>query len=251
MIVCFSGTGNSRFVARELARELGERVYMLEHKGLLEFGREATTDARVIWVFPTYSWGIPPVVVAAIKRSHCSGNTTHHMVTTCGDDVGRIADQWRHLMADKGYAPGNAYSVTMPNTYTLMAGFDVDPAPVVEAKLKAAPVRVADIARRIAAGTPGDDLATGRWTWVKSRVIYPWFIRHAMSPRPFMTRHDVCTQCGLCIRQCPCDNISRGKDGYPTWGEHCALCLRCYHGCPHHAIEYGNKTRGKGQYILR
>ena len=34
----------------------------------------------------------------------------------------------------------------------------------------------------------------------------------------------------------------------PTWGPNCALCMRCYHLCPNHAINYGRETENKGQY---
>ena len=26
------------------------------------------------------------------------------------------------------------------------------------------------------------------------------------------------------------------------------MCLACYHACPQHAIQYGNRTKNKGQY---
>lgn len=68
-----------------------------------------------------------------------------------------------------------------------------------------------------------------------------------MSPKPF--RHtEKCTSCGLCSRSCPMENIAM-KPGGPEWGKHCALCLRCYHICPTHAVAYGKATDGKGQYI--
>lgn len=252
MIICFSGTGNSRFVARRLAHRLGEEIYMLEHEALRDFSKVDIPDRRVVWVFPTYSWGIPPVVVNAMLQSHCtSADAKHHMVTTCGDDAGRIAVQWRRIMARKGYRAMHAASVIMPNTYTLMSGFDVDPETLADRKLLDAPARIDRIADVIAQGRAGDDIKAGSFAWFKSSVIYPWFVRHAMSPRPFGADPDRCTHCGLCVRECPCDNITPGADGgTPRWSDRCALCLRCYHICPSHAVYYGKKTHGKGQYTL-
>lgn len=44
-----------------------------------------------------------------------------------------------------------------------------------------------------------------------------------------------CTSCGTCARDCSQDNITM-KDGRPAFGAQCVLCLRCYYGCPAHAI---------------
>ena len=248
MIICFTGTGNSRYVACELARLLGEDdIVMLGNGDCRPLSH--VTDSRAVWVFPTYSWGVPPVVARAMRMSSCSPGTVNYMVTTCGDDTGLIAAQWRRLMRGRG-TTATAYSVIMPNTYTLMRGFDVDAPEVAAAKLAAAPARIAGIARRIAARIPGDDMHTGRFAWFKSRVIYPWFVRFAMSPRPFAADPERCTRCGLCARSCPCMNISVGRNALPQWGSDCALCLRCYHICPAHAVGYGKATDGKGQYMF-
>ncbi|NNJ28752.1 4Fe-4S binding protein [Lacrimispora defluvii] len=46
-----------------------------------------------------------------------------------------------------------------------------------------------------------------------------------------------CTSCGLCVRQCPAENISieKGKVKFHT---SCSACLRCVYSCPNHAINY-------------
>lgn len=256
MIIYFSGTGNSHRAANLLADYLGEnRIVRLEGDLLLRPERAeeyngTDSEDRIIWVFPTYSWGIPPVVKNFMlhARIYNAGNMRHYLVTTCGDDCGLIDVQWRHLAAKRSWPAETAYSVIMPNTYVLMKGFDVDPADLAAQKLSDAPERLAEIARCIANDEPGNQLVRGRWAWIKSRIIYPWFVRFAMSPRPFRSNSG-CTSCGKCAKSCPMNNIDM-NDGKPSWGKNCALCLRCYHICPAHAVTYGKATNGKGQYIL-
>lgn len=237
------------YVARGLSRLLGDAIAALPHDGPMP----EVDKGRVLWVFPVYSWGVPPVVADIVKTIDIPGaeGARHMVVMTCGDDVGRTDRQWRKLIRSRGWTDGDAWSVQMPNTYVLMKGFDVDSDKLAMAKIKASEERVRRIAELIGSrATPasGDvitDVVSGGFAWTKSAVVYPWFIRHAMSPKPFHST-DSCTGCGLCSRSCPMDNIAMA-DRRPVWGAECALCLRCYHICPSHAVGYSNATYGKGQ----
>ncbi len=244
MILCFSGTGNSRYVAQLLSERLGDEVVMLDRE--LYDSPILHTGDRLIWVYPIYSWGTPPVVRSVMTRLKTDRDDTHHfMVATCGDDIGDAASMWRRDMARRHWNAVGAYSVIMPNTYTLMKGFDVDSPEVAARKVADATARVDTIARAITAGVRTDDCTRGKWAWFKTAIIYRWFVAHDMSPKPFHAT-DSCTGCGTCARTCPLDNITM-RDGMPHWGDTCALCLGCYHSCPCHAIAYGKATRDKGQ----
>lgn len=246
MILWFSGTGNTLQVAQVLAGELDEpmvRMDVRERRPCVPMqGR------RVVWCFPTYSWGVPPVVVRFMKnvRIDGAGRVPHYMVTTCGDDMGYADRQWRRLVRSRQWQSAGAYSVVMPNVYVLMKGFEVDPGDVAADKLRQAPGRIHRIAEAIERGG-ADVLVRGSFPLIKSLLIYPWFRRFAMSPRHFRSTAG-CTGCGSCARSCPLGNISMAG-GRPHWGSDCALCLRCYHQCPQRAVAYGSATDGKGQYL--
>lgn len=252
-IVCFSGTGNTLAVARELGRRLGDSITLLSGEDLTDpssFTLECN-DGRVVWAFPIYSWAVPPVIVKLIGEMKIGSGARaarHYMAATCGDDMGRADRQWRRLMACRGLEAAGAFMVQMPNTYVCLPGFDVDSPEVVEAKLAAMPKAVDRIAEAIKNGGP-DILLPGAFPWIKSHVIRPWFERYKYSARPFYA-DDACTGCGTCARECPMANIAMGDDRRPHWGDRCAMCLRCYHGCPRHAVQYGRATGGKGQQYL-
>ncbi len=253
MIIFFSGTGNSHFVARELANLLGESE-LIHLKGEMLYdpmqSRLVTRDRRIIWIFPTYSWGVPPVIKRFIREANIDGadKAKHYMVTTCGDDIGTADKQWCRLIESRHWQPMTAHSVIMPNTYVLMKGFDVDSRELADRKLAEAPARIAEIAKLIAEDTPGNTLIRGSWPRIKSGIVYPWFVQFCMSPKPFKS-NGRCIGCGKCAAACPMDNITM-KGDRPQWHDRCALCLRCYHICPCDAVSYGKATIGKGQYFL-
>nr|MDE6490566.1 EFR1 family ferrodoxin [Muribaculaceae bacterium] len=245
MILYFSGTGNSYYVACELARLLGEPdpVAMLSATPAI---RMASSD--VIWVFPIYSWGVPPVVVDCMQRFGFTGSGRHWMVCTCGDDIGLAHRQWEMIVNRRGWTPAGCFSVQMPNTYVMLPGFDVDSSEVESRKLRLAPERIAEIAANIKNGDAVVDVVKGTMPWLKTRLVYPGFVRHAMSPKRFNAT-DACVGCGRCSRECPLSNIKMDASSRPQWGRDCAFCLRCYHTCPVHAIAHGRYTSKKGQYL--
>lgn len=254
MIIYFSGTGNTRHCAEALAQKLGETTFEIKGGMLLAPSLSTLTsnDRRILWMFPVYSWGIPPVVESFTRRTglEFAKDAVHHLVLTCGDDIGQTDCQWRKIMTERSLRTGKAFSVIMPNTYVLMKGFDVDSPEVENAKIEAASKRIDEIAAQLAEPSEAvdfSDVTRGRFAGIKSRVIYPWFVRHAMSPKPFHPT-DQCTGCGLCVRSCPLGNITITGNSRPHWSNACALCLRCYHICPVHAVAYGDKTADKGQY---
>ncbi|MDE6270491.1 MAG: EFR1 family ferrodoxin [Muribaculaceae bacterium] len=253
MIIVFSGCGNTMAAASCLAGLTGEELLRLGPEQLRADTPEprlAASGERIIWAFPTYSWGVPPVMRRFIRRVSIAGADTlpHFMLTTCGDDTGLCASMWRAEIGRRGWTPVRAFSVQMPNTYVCMRGFDVDPQNVETRKLEAMPQRVAEIAGMLHTGP--DQMVTGSFAWIKTRIVYPWFIRMDMSPKPFRAL-DSCIACGKCMRVCPMANITPDAVGRPVWGKECALCLACYHVCPRHAVAYGSATLKKGQYRLK
>ncbi len=253
MIIYFSGNGNSESIAVKLSELLSAPAIKLEHQLLTDPAQNKITpdptDQTIVWIFPVYSWGIPPVIVRFINECNITDadRLEHHLVVTCGDDTGTTATQWRKLLKRRGWKTMSTTSVIMPNTYVLMKGFDTDSDTTARWKITNAQERIKTAYNRIISHKDDDLMDTGKFAWIKSHIIYPWFIRHAMSPRPFHITDD-CISCGKCVRQCPMDNITSDINNRPQWHDNCALCLRCYHRCPTHAIAYGKATKNKHQY---
>ena len=255
MIYTFSGTGNTCHVADLLASILGMQVHRFtaaELRSPATARMPEDSDKRVIWAFPTYSWGVPPVVRRIIARAslNCLSDAVHIAVTTCGDDIGHLPEMFRRDIRRRGLTPGAVFSVQMPNTYVMMKGFDVDAENVARLKIQHSRAAVENIAMAISSGkvSPKDDIVVrGKFGWLKTRVVYSYFVRFEMSPKGFRVDSGRCIACGKCRNACPMNNVTTDADGRPVWGDKCAFCTACYHVCPVHAISWKKTTLDKGQ----
>ncbi|MDE7125217.1 MAG: EFR1 family ferrodoxin, partial [Muribaculaceae bacterium] len=247
MIIVFSGTGNTLHIAGLLAAELSTPVIRLRGDMLRQPDLPHVQPGEpVIWAFPIYAWGVPPVILSYLRKlqpSESMCKARHFTVVTYGDDAGNALERWRKSLAAKGLRCPAIYGLQMPNTYVLLPGFDVDDTTVARQKISNAENEIKRIAQSIRQCSGQDlisDYRPGAFPSIKSRILRPLFTHMLMSPKPFRSTPQ-CTMCGMCARQCPLGNISADrKTRRMQWGNNCALCLGCYHICPHHAVAYGN-----------
>ena len=170
-----------------------------------------------------------------------------YFVCTCGDDTGKTGKIFTRAIEKKGWTCQAGYSVTMPDTYVCLPGFDIDGEDELKRKAENASARVDFIAEELKQSPVHDkyNCLEGAFPNVKTYVLGGLFRAFLMSPKPFHAT-DACVSCGLCEKRCPVQNIK--VDGKPQWGTDCTMCLACYHACPQHAIHYGKQTLKKGQY---
>ena len=237
MIFYFSGTGNSAWAARQLARHIGDEAYDITSlKELPDMD-----NARLIgFVFPVYAWGAPEIMARFVKKLPRPQVFTFG-VCTCGSDAGLAMKQLSKL-----YPLSSSYSLVMPNNYII--GSDTDSEEVILKKIASARETLKQIAGEILRKERVYRVHEGALAGVKSYAANAGFNRFARSARPFFAT-DRCNGCGLCAQRCPASAISM-KDGKPVWKAQCYQCLRCINACPRQAIQYGKGTEGRRRYTI-
>jgi len=254
MIFYFTGTGNSGWVAKSVAEQLSESAIAIcdyingDTFDLPEF--ELQPSERLGFVFPVHSWGIPPVMRKFIERLNVTGynGQTIFGLFVCGDECGYTKEMFLKLMQAKGWVCRHTCSIQMPNNYMLLPGFDVDGKELENKKIEDAKLKLPQIIKAIHDDTPIKEYKKGSMSFLKSRIVYPFFCKYAIDSRPFYTTGE-CTSCGHCVKMCPTKNITL-KDR-PVWGSYCTQCLSCINRCPSRAIEYGKKSQKKGRYYFK
>ena len=142
MIFYFSGTGNSAWVARQIAKAQQEELLAIAEEINKNKEYALKDGEKVGFVFPVYAWGPPGIVLRFIRQLKMKNPEYLFFVCTCGDDTGRTAQVFSSAIRRKGWHCVAGYSVTMPNTYVSLPGFDVDAEDVEEQKVQNAMARL-------------------------------------------------------------------------------------------------------------
>ena len=91
MIFYFSGTGNSAWVARQIAKAQQEELLAIAEEINKNKEYALKDGEKVGFVFPVYAWGPPGIVLRFIRQLKMKNPEYLFFVCTCGDDTGRTA----------------------------------------------------------------------------------------------------------------------------------------------------------------
>ena len=253
MIFYFSGTGNTRWVATQIAEAIGEELFYIPdliRENRYEF--EVKEGERIGFCFPTHGWQVPRIVRDFIKQLVLPNKTSNFCwaLTTCGDNVGEAMTILNKELALKGLEAETLFSVMMPETYVCLPFMKTDPEDKERWKIKNAQHQLHHIISIVKDRKRGiEELDKGPTPRLYSYVIGGYFNKRMITDKKFTVDSEVCIKCGKCQKVCPVDNISGTP---PEWihNGRCTCCLACYHYCPVHAINYGKITRKREQYFF-
>ncbi len=244
MILYFTGTGNSRYVAEKIAAVTEESILNLFEKIRHRDVSPMRSETPWVFVVPTYAWQIPRVVRDWIRAVDFVGSREAYFVMTCGTDNGNAAKYLQKLCREKGFQYRGCTSVVMPENYIAM--FQAPDEKRAKAIIRRARTEIKACAEKINRGEALPEKKIRIFDRLKSSLVnglfYPFFVK----AEKFYAKNN-CISCGKCAKSCPLGNIEMGE-GIPCWGDACTHCMACICGCPVQAIEYGKKSRGKVRY---
>lgn len=245
MILYFSATGNSEYVAKRISAETGNITVSITDcykKQIFSFDEKYKTLGIVS---PTYSWGLPVIVTEFLQKLDLSHKPDYiFFIATYGTTPGQTGKFADNILVPKGLPLSATFSVKMPDTWTPI--FDLSDKDKVQQINDNAESEIKYIIKQIKRFALGD--------FMKNKLPYPMAkIGHSieyglMRKTKHFSVEDTCIGCGLCARNCPVAAIQI-KDRKPDWVKNqCVMCLSCLHHCPKFAIQYGKNTKKHGQY---
>ena len=244
MILFFSGTGNSNYVAKRIADALGDALVNLNDRIKASDTSPVETGERVIIVTPTYAWRIPRVVRDWLRKTELRGAKQAWFVMTCGSEIDNADKYNRELCAEKAISCMGTTQIVMPENYIAMfSAPQADEAREIVAK---AEPNIDCVIASIQSNHPFAPTRNNLYDRFMSGPVNPIFYKFCVKADAF-TVSDTCIGCGQCAKRCPMNNVTL-KDGKPVWGKNCTHCMACICYCPKEAIEYGKKSVGQPRY---
>lgn len=228
MIFCFSGTGNSLWVAKKLGNFLQEPV-----EGLVKYREIPLTcsDDIVGFVLPTYMGDIPWIVKEIILKARFRADSYVFLVMTSNNGESGISSQ----SMDKALTLGGSclsavFDLQMPGNCLISTQKEN------QERLLLAPNIVKDICeevrkRAINYQTYGEKPEKG---FVENSYFYGVHSLKRLTMMKCFKIMKACNGCGLCEEVCPVNNIII-KEGKAVHMDQCAACYACLHWCPQNA----------------
>jgi len=247
----FSGTGN----AKSVAYWIGEKIYNIGIGVTINnIGNQTeSTDANILdgdtfvgFCYPTHGFNAPPIVLKYLWNYPRAKN--HNNVFIINTRAG--------LKLSKIFVPGlSGLALLLPAIILLLKGYNIIgyrsidlPSNWISLHPGLRQKVVNSIFSRCKRITfsfsdkilNGKKVTIGLW-WLPIDLVlipisigYYFYGRFALSKTFIAT--DSCTNCGLCVENCPVNAISI-IDNKPYWSYSCESCMHCMNYCPERAIE--------------
>ena len=244
MVLYFTGTGNSRYVAQRMAEALGDELLSMNDRIKAGNTSPITSGERLVIVTPTYAWRIPRIVRDHLAETDFPCGAQAWFVMTCGSEIGNAAQYNRALCQEKQLTYMGTAQIIMPENYIAMFNApQAEEARQIVGKAEPDIDRViSDIVANQAFPQPRNNIYDRFMSGPVNPIFYSFFVKANA-----FTAGSTCTGCGQCAKICPTNNITI-QDGEPVWGGDCTHCMACICRCPLEAIEYGKKSLGKPRY---
>lgn len=250
MILYFTGSGNTKYIADALAERLGETEVSLND--VLKFGKEKKFNSETPFIIlaPIYAWRIPRIIENLISEAEFTGNKKIYFVVTMGSQSGKATEYCKKIAENKGMEFMGLRGIAMPDNYVIAS--KMADSEKIRKFLDDAIPQADEIAAAIKNGekifktdkTPLSSLMSG--------LVNDLFLKFVSSDKKFAA-NEKCISCGLCEKLCPVNNIQMkaDEDGKlkPSFSGHCLSCYSCIHHCPTQALNITGKTEKHGRYV--
>jgi len=250
-IFYFSGTGNTWWAATELTKQLNSRelattAYSVEQLTAARANDLIASSTLVGFGYPIYGSDLPIPMKKFMQE----------LIPVAGKNAVVFCTQWLWsgdgarigavTLSDKGFAVKWGEHLHMPNNisaHLLPIAIHTNDNAKKAKYLAFSKRRIQRLAEHIVSNKPltrGFNLLA-ELSGLVQRAPYRRFLEGRRND--LTVSKTTCTNCGLCIKLCPADNLASQDGAIVTQGR-CVNCMRCYSFCPVSAFMY----RGKPHY---
>jgi len=228
-IVQFSPTGNAAYLANLLSKYLpSSRVYALEHT----LPASLEESQHLIIMYAIHAFNAPKIVQRFVSALPENKFKKISLIGVGCNDIwlnDSASTVIKKMLTDKSYKIVVDEVIAMPLTFILSF-----PEDIIKAQLENANVLIQTLANNII-----NDVVSRKEIALKSKVISKMGKIEPGAARLFgleLHAKKSCNKCGLCVRECPENNIRIDEKNKIRFGFKCMMCMRCIYNCPQKSI---------------
>ncbi|HEX3077114.1 MAG TPA: EFR1 family ferrodoxin [Lachnospiraceae bacterium] len=242
LILYFSGTGNTKYVANKIGKVMNElgsltEIHSIEEKYTID---PNTFDLIILGCPKYYEY---PVLdfIGYLKKSFPKSPKTIPAMVFCTQAAHLETDfsKIERILKRKNYRVTVSRSFQIANNMVIFNSFPPTDQEKIQANIDKLNRELKPLLRDFIDGKEKKDSPrilfrmVTHLSGVAFTKLFPIFgMKYSISNQ--------CTGCGLCTKRCPRKNIKM-QEGKPRFGRNCLFCMRCITICPKQAILYRKK----------
>ncbi len=247
MVIYFSGTGNSEYIAKLFAQNLNDEILCATQYIKKGEYPKFVSQTPYVFVCPTYAWRIPIAFDQWIKKCNFEGNKKAYFVLTCGGDIGGASKYAKQTCDEVGFEYMGMQEIVMPENYiALFSAPDENDIKEIVDEATQKTLQLIDFVKEEKIFEKVKISPAGAFS---SGIVNRLFVKCVVKDKKFYTNGN-CIACAKCVEGCMMNNIVL-KDGRPQWQGNCIHCMACINKCPTEAIEYGRHTANLSRYVFK
>ena len=246
MVLYYSATGNTEYIARELARRLDDQCLNLLQRIKTGDNTPLYSEKPFVICAPVIVCEMPRFLSDWLKKQEFRGSREVYFVFTSGGYCGISGVLSRSLMEKKGMSYHGHAEFKMPRNYVASDAYGQNTPEEIRERILDATAQLDTVAQSIRGGEELTARKVLLWETLVTVPFNPVWVKLKLTAKDFHVA-DSCIGCGKCEKFCPLNNITM-QDKKPVWGKNCTHCMACIGNCPVEAIEYANITQTKEKY---
>lgn len=242
VMIYFSGTGNSKFIAEQFARRMQIPAHSIEEE--LDFDGLLAQEDTVAVCYPIYGSCVPRIMREFVEK-HRAGFAGKKLIILCTQMMfsGDGARAFSRLLPACEVRYAEHFS--MPNNICNIAVF-----PMSERERQKKPEKALRRLDQVCEDIRRGIVKKRGWSAFSAllgktqNVAFP---RMESKGKSSFRADESCIACGACVKACPMHNLEL-VGGRVTQKDNCTLCYRCVNLCPKMSCTVYIHKKPKRQY---